>query len=379
MPTLYLPGGSIMDELSKKAREFGIDVIGITHSEPFMDSYDQLLKIKNEDLYPKFAETDLKLRTKPKMLMPGVKSIISAAIAYKTIDPDIKPHSGLLSRYAWGQDYHKILSKRLERFAMWMQKTWNVQSYLIAIDTKPTIDRAIFLRAGLGWVGKNCCVFSSQYGSWIFLGSIFTDVKLPSTNFPPQTQSCPENCNLCLKACPTNALFAPYQINPHICISYLTQMKGFIPRELRSKIGTNLWGCDICQQVCPANKKSACGHDCFLPLESSSVEVIPLLNITKKEFNRHFGSTPIGWAGKSVLQRNAAIVCGNLKLTDAVDELAISLSNPNAIVRAAAAWALGEINTKKARDVLTKSLARESDLNIISELEYALTNRQLSF
>ncbi len=365
-----------MEQLTLKAYELGIDALNVTHPRPFTESLTKLTKLKEAQLYPDFVETNLKLRTDARLLLPNVKSIISTALAYKTVEPKFNPNSGILSRYVWGQDYHVIFSQRLEALAKWMQQHLGVNEYLVAVDTKPTIDRAVALRAGLGWLGQNCCVYVPNYGSWVFLGSILVDAELPITDTIPLKPSCDQNCSLCIKACPTNALYAPYKINPHICISYLTQMKGSIPVRLRPNIGAKLWGCDTCQQVCPENKKArSCSHSHFLPLEASSIPVIPLLNITKKEFRRRFSHTALGWRGKEVIQRNAAIVCGNLKLTEAVVELAKSIRDPKLIVRAASAWALGQIDTKKARELLAKSLTEETDSDVIFEIKQALANQ----
>jgi len=359
-------------ELFAQAYSLGLDAVAVTHPAPFAESLPTLAKLQEQKLYPKFAEQDLQLRTHPQALLPSVKSIISTAIAYKSVPPRVEPQSGLLSRYAWGSDYHRVLTERLTALARWMQAHLSVNEYLICVDTKPTIDRAIFLRAGLGWLGKNCCVYLPDYGSWIFLGSILVDVELPATNPAPIASRCGD-CELCVKACPTNALFAPGRINPNICISYLTQIQGFIPRHLREKIGIRLWGCDICQEVCPYNQQvKPSPHSCFMPQEGPSVPVIPLLNISSSDFRQRFERTPIGWRGKGILQRNAAVVCGNLRLEEAVPELARAIKDPKPAVRGTAAWALGKIGTKKARDTLAEALALEKDPQVLAEINEAL-------
>ncbi len=361
-----------MDRLLAEGKRLGLDAIAITHPEPFTEQLPKLNKLKAEKLYPNFVEQDLDLRINPHALLPSTKSIVSVAISYKTEQPKVQPKSGLLSRYAWGKDYHRILPAKLETLAKWMQDQLGISDYLIAVDTKPTLDRAIFLRAGLGWLGKNCCVYLPNYGSWVFLGSILVDKELPLTNNPSLTSPC-HDCNLCLQACPTQALFEPYQINPFICISYLTQMKGFVPLELRSKIGIKLWGCDNCQQVCPQNKKAlVSSNPDFEPLEATSIPVIPLLNISKREFKQRFEQTALGWRGKGTIQRNAAIVCGNLQLSEAIPELAISLQDPKPVIRGTAAWALGKIGTKKARQILANSKQKETDPQALQEIEQAL-------
>lgn len=360
-------------KLKEVASQIGLDALAITHPQPFIKSRTTLKQLQSEDLYPKFVETDLQLRIKPHNLLPSVKSIISVALAYKTVEPETPRGTGLLSCYAWGEDYHTVLTNKLQKLTDWMRENLGVSESLIAVDTKPTIDRAIALRAGLGWLGQNCNVFIPKFGSWVFLGSILVDIELTPTESALKKPPCSQNCEICVKSCPTNALYAPYKINPHICISYLTQMKGFIPHSLRPKIGVKLWGCDTCQQVCPENNKvTASSHACFLPLEAPSIPVIPLLNITKKEFANRFSNTPMGWRGKGTIQRNAAIVCGNQKLSEAVDELKISMTDPKPVVRGTAAWALGKINTKKAREILVNARGREHDNQVLDEINLAL-------
>ncbi len=365
-----------MDRLFAQAAKLGLDSVAVTHPGQFTEFLPKLEALKAKKLYPDFVEQDLNIRINPKAVLPSAKAIISAAVAYKTETPKLEPKSGLISRYAWGKDYHLVLTERLEALAQWIQANFGATEYAVCVDTKPTIDRAIFLRAGHGWLGKNCCVYLPKRGSWIFLGSILVDVELPATNPQPAPSTSPcENCDLCIKACPTGALFAPYQINPYICISYLTQMKGMIPLELREKIGVKLWGCDNCQQVCPENQRALlCSHEEFAPLEGPSIPVIPLLNITNREFKHRFGQTPMGWRGRGIIQRNAAIVCGNLKLTEAASELKIALEDPKPVVRGTAAWALGKIGTQKARQILADHKLKETDPIVAAEIEQALNH-----
>jgi len=361
-----------LEQLFAYARSLGLDAIAITHPQPFTEARVVLEDRITNGLYPEFAERDLSVRINPQALLPSVKAIISVALAYKTVAPQIQPHSGIVSRYAWGEDYHRVLTAKLQQLAQWMQEHLDLSEYVIAVDTKPTIDRAIALRAGLGWLGYNSCVFVPPFGSWVFLGSILVDIALPVTSEPIRQNPC-HSCGRCIKACPTHALYAPYKINPHICISYLTQMSGIIPIELRDKIGNKLWGCDTCQEVCPINKQaSVCSHAEFFPQPTTCIPVIPLLNISKREFSERFGKTPIGWRGKGILQRNAAIVCGNQQLKEAIPELAKCLRDPKPYLRVTAAWALGKINTLQAREALIAAKNWETDPEVLREIDTAL-------
>ncbi len=359
-----------MQDLMEKAKELGIDKISVTHAQPFHDEYKNGLDLQLQGLYPKFVETDLNLRTNPAAILSSVRSIISVAIAYKSTAPSLEPLSGQLSRYAWGEDYHNILYLRLESLVTWLRKAYGIVDYYIAVDSKPPIDRAIALRAGLGWIGQNCSVFVPPYGSWVFLGEILVDQELPSISSPVQKPSCVADCGRCVKACPTNALYEPYKINPHICISYLTQMKGMVPRYLRPKLGTKLWGCDICQQVCPHNQKApASNNDCFYPIEKTSIPLIPLLTISKKSFQQRFGHTALAWRGRGLLQRNAALILGNIGDPQAINGLSDALKDPKPVVRASAIWALTKINTSRSQELVAKAVDYETDPLVLAEVE----------
>lgn len=358
-----------------RAKEIGIDALAITDAKPFIKEKAVLEQVLQAGLYPQFVETDLALRTDPKRLLPSVQSIISVAIAYKSVDPHISQGKGLLSRYAWGHDYHSLLYPRLETLAQWMVKEFGVKEYVVAVDTKPPIERAIALRSGLGWLGQNCAIFVPPYGSWVFLGELLVDIPLPFTTQQPLKPNCSEKCGRCVRACPTNALFAPYQINPHSCISYLTQMKGIIPREMRAKIGAKLWGCDTCQQVCPTNQKALPSqHQEFYPLDGTAIPLIPLLSISKKEFHQRFGHTALAWRGHGILQRNAAIILGNLRYTEAIPALGDALQDPKPFLRASVAWALGEMHTASARNLLHNAQHKETNAIVLEEIELALSH-----
>jgi epoxyqueuosine reductase len=216
-----------------------------------------------------------------------------------------------------------------------------------AVDTTFLIDRALAVEAGLGYPGRNCAVYVPPFGSWVFLGEILVDVELPPTKTKQQDNwACPQGCALCVQACPTGALFAPGKIQPKRCISYLTQMSGPIPLELRDKIGGKLWGCDICQQVCPVNQTAQPSrHREFSPLVGPHIELLPLLDLTKQEFTEQFGRTSMAWRGKNVLARNACIILGNQGRAEALPLLEkTAREHPSAIVKDAAGWAANKLS-----------------------------------
>lgn len=362
-----------MGAIQEKAWELGIDAIGITSAEPFINAKQTLERRQQVGEYPEFVEKDLSLRTNPHKLLPGAKSIISVAIAYKTQSPQDIPHlHGAISRYAWGIDYHKVLLPRIQQLSDFLRSNYGVQQVYAGVDTRPPVERAFALRAGLGYQGHNCCVFVPPYGSWVFLGELIVDQELSES--PKSFQvDCSQSCGRCVTACPTNSLYAPYHSNPHICLSYITQMSGIIPRMYRKKMGNKLWGCDVCQSVCPTNREAKCSrHQEFWPVSGTSLPLIPLLSITKSQFRRQFAPTALFWRGKAILQRNAALILGNCKDPVAIEPLADCLTDPKPVLRASAAWALGEIGTSLARDKLARAKTYEDHSEVLSEIGWAL-------
>jgi epoxyqueuosine reductase len=243
------------------------------------------------------------------------------------------------------------------------------------VDTGPVIDRAAARRAGIGWYGKNTMIITRRgHGSWVFLGEILTDIPFPPDN--PDDGDC-GRCTLCLDACPTGAIIAPYTVDARRCISYLTiEHRGAIPREVRPLIGEHIFGCDICQVVCPHNAKSpARSHPEFAPRDGIGARpaLIPLLNITEEEFQQRFRGSAIMRAKRRGLRRNVAVALGNVRDPASVPALLEALADEtDPLVRGHAAWALGRIGTEEAREGLRRSLAREPDLDVQGEITLAL-------
>jgi epoxyqueuosine reductase len=287
--------------------------------------------------------------------------------------PDRDPR-GQISRYAWGDDYHDVMAPRLKRLAQYLiAHGATVARYYV--DTGPTIDRAAARRAGLGWYGKNTLIITRHgHGSWVFLGEILTDLALPAD--APAEGNC-GRCRLCLDACPTAAIIAPYTVDARRCISYLTiEHRGAIPLEMRPLIGDRIFGCDICQAVCPHNAKTlARAHPEFAPRPATGPrpELIPLLNISQVEFRRRFKGSAVTRTKRRGLRRNVAVALGNLRNPAAVPALAEALEDEEEpLVRAHAAWALGQIANGPSLEALRGRLAREHDPEVRGEITGAL-------
>jgi epoxyqueuosine reductase len=240
------------------------------------------------------------------------------------------------------------------------------------VDTGPILERELAWRAGLGWPGKNTNLINRHTGSWLFLGAILLDRELVYD--APASAHC-GTCTRCLVACPTKALVAPGVLDARRCISYLTiELRGPIPRELRPLMGTHIFGCDICQAVCPWNRKAPMSSEAaFLPRAGfAAPELLPLLRLSEDEFHMRFRGSPITRAKRRGLLRNVAVALGNLRDARAVPTLEAALQDAEPLIRGHAAWALGRIGGRRAHDVLQHALSSERDPDVREEMIAAL-------
>ena len=260
----------LKEQLKAYARSIGVHHLGVGPAEPFWEARKLLETMHEQGTYPAFTQRDVELRTRPERWLQQVKSIIAIAVSYLTDDEHHPPMRGtprgLVSRYAWGDDYHPILREKLDLIAAYLRERLGRDvRFAPFVDTGPPVDRAVAVRSGIGWYGKNACVFTPRHGSYVFLAQVATDVELPPD--PPIHRSC-GTCDRCIRACPTGAIERPFWVNPAKCLSYITQMPGMIPKEYRKAMGRHLWGCDICQIVCPWNwEAQPAGDGAFRPSE----------------------------------------------------------------------------------------------------------------
>lgn len=371
---------SLETDIKAYAHEVGFDVVAIGPAEPYIDAARELELRRARGHYPAFTEADIALRCDPHKLLPSAKSVIALGVSYLTRDRSRATRAGddpkgQLSRYAWGEDYHPIMRERMQKLIEFMERRVPValeaQAY---VDTGPPVDREVASRAGLGWFGKNTCLYVPNYGSWVFLGEIFTNVAL--TPDPRVTLDCGD-CDRCIRACPTGAITEPFYVDPNRCISHLTQMSGPIPIDLRERIGLKVWGCDICQQVCPWNDDAVVANRPeFRPVPEldPAPSLVGMLEMSTGEFKRQFGRTAAAWRGKRTLQRNAAVALGNTRNPAVVPALAHALANDaKPLVRGSAAWALGRIGNEQARAALERAFTVEQDEYVLEEIETALS------
>jgi len=311
--------------------------------------------------------------TDPQTLLPGARSVICIAVPYATPAPKRARLRGRVSNYAWSLDYHRRVRELLSAVAAAVDAAAGGTVTAIACDTKPIAERAFAARAGLGWVGKHTNLISPTQGSFVFLGEIVTTLELPSD--APLRKSCGA-CARCVDACPTQALRGDYTIDANRCIADLTQRMDPIPREMRFWIGDWIWGCDICQIVCPPTAIAGDrGTEAFAPIddETGAPDLLRLLALRSGGFKRRYARTAMGWRGAAVLRRNAAIALGNALDRSVVGALGAALrDDPHPMVRGAAAWALGRIASPAALASLRTCQSQEKDVTVLEEIGNAL-------
>lgn len=359
------------------AEEIGIDKIGFASADPFLELKQRLVEHREKGYESGFEEPDLEKRTDPGLLLEGARSLISIALAYPSKleqPPKSGPgaYRGILCRAAWGTDYHHVLRDKLDKLATFIRELEPGARIESMVDTGALSDRAVAERAGIGFVGKNCALITDEFGSWVYLGELLTNLPLPEDQ--PVEEGCGD-CNICVDACPTGALVQGGQLNAQRCIAYLTQVKDFIPDEFRRKIGNRLYGCDTCQTVCPKNRRIQLTHQAqFQPdPEIAKPLLLPLLEMSNKEFKEKFGLSSSSWRGKKPIQRNAILALAHFKDKTAVPELARLLeSDPRPVIRGTAAWALGKIGGDEARVALEEAKEREKSAEVLAEVHKGL-------
>ncbi|WP_064201648.1 tRNA epoxyqueuosine(34) reductase QueG [Brevibacillus brevis] len=360
------------------AKEIGIDKIGFASADPFTTLKERLLVHREKGYESGFEEPDLEKRTNPELLLDGARSLISIALAYPSKlknPPKSEPgaYRGILCRAAWGTDYHHVLRDKLDkltRFIMELEPGARIESM---VDTGALSDRAVAERAGIGFVGKNCAIITPEFGSWVYLGELVTNLPLPSDH--PIEEGCGD-CNICVDACPTGALIQGGQLDAQRCVAYLTQVKDFIPDEFRGKIGNRLYGCDTCQTVCPKNRRIDNDHHAeFQPdPEIAKPLLIPLLQMSNKEFKEKFGQSSSSWRGKKPIQRNAILALAHFKDRTAVPHLErLLFEDPRPVIRGTVAWALGKIGGEQAQEALITAKAKEASPEVVEEIEKGMS------
>ena len=370
---------TLTERIQHCANELGFELVGITPAEQ-----SQTIQRYREWIDKGYAgemaylERHLPLKEDTRRLLQEAKSVISLAMNYYTVDPPNEllndPSRGQISRYAWGDDYHDLIRERLTYLVDYIKSTAETEiKSRVFVDSGPVLEREFAQKAKLGWIGKNTNLINWRSGSWYFLAEVLVNLELEDTN-EPLRGSC-GTCTKCIEACPTDAIVEPNWLDSRLCISYLTiELRDSIPKELRPQMGNLIFGCDICQEVCPWNSKAKpTTEPAFQPrIGNLAPELLSLVNLTQTEFSRKFKGSPIKRAKRKGFLRNVLVAIGNWGSRSAVPSLEKALLDDEPLIRGHAAWALGQIGGRNAINILENQLTCETDPDVISEIQDAL-------
>ena len=364
--------------LREKSSALGFDLFGVvpvSRSET-IEIYRAWLK-KGYAGTMEYLERHSELKEDPRNLLPQTLSLVALGYSYNTGNPSPETHApsrARISRYAWGDDYHEIIHSKLKTLENYLCNELNAANHTRSfVDSGPVLEREVAQRAGLGWFGKHSNLINVEKGSWFFLAEMLVDVELKADD--PFTRVDCGTCTSCIEACPTEAIIADRTVDARLCISYLTiKHKGAIPADLRPKMDNHIFGCDICQDVCPWNKDAPESVEPgFKPrTENYAADLTDLMKLDQAAFSKRFRKSPVKRTRRRGLLRNVAVALGNWAHADAIPALSIGLHDIESVVRSHSAWALGRINNERARNELKSAKKSEKNPQVLREIETAL-------
>ena len=377
-----LDPASLSSKIKEEAQRLGFDLVGIAPVKP--SEHAQFLARWLEaghhgDMAYLSRADAVQRRIDPAAAWPQLRSAVIVAHNYY-VEQDDHPIGGRVARYARGRDYHKVIKSKLLKLLRFIEAEvgHELPAARAYVDTGPVLERELARRAGIGWFGRNTMLVNPKRGSFFFLGSLLLELDLLYDQ-PFEADHC-GSCSACVSACPTGALLgrdaegAPV-MDARRCISYLTiEQRGAIPRELRPLLGQHIYGCDICQEVCPWNspKFVSLTREPDFIREQNTRSLIELLNMDEAQWDEFSRGSAIRRAKRSGFLRNVAVALGNLGSEEAVPALSRALADAEPLVRSHAAWALGRINTPAARAALNQRKPSELDPRVREEIELAL-------
>jgi epoxyqueuosine reductase len=369
------------DLLKTWALDAGFDRAGVARLEPLEngDAYLRWLS-RGDQAGMGYMERRSETRVDPTQVFSGARSVLCVALQYHPLqreDGERQPEPAgdlwrRVARYARGADYHEVMTGRLKIVEARVREAFPGCESRRYVDTGPVLERELAARAGLGAVGKNTMLLHPQAGSWFLLGELFLSLDLAPDQ--PLADLC-GSCTLCLEACPTGALAEPYRLESNLCISYWTiEHRGPLPPKARRMVGGWVFGCDVCQEVCPWNEapEASVHPEMELPPERAELDLARLLRLSREEYVERFRGSPMKRAKLAGLQRNAAVAMGNRLESRYIAPLAEALREGEPMVRGHAAWALGRIGGERAQTVLAEGLEREADEAVRAEIAAAM-------
>ena len=370
---------NLTDEVKNRAKALGFCAVGITGAEPFEEAETAAATRTAEGLMDGltwWSEARVHASADPRRATPDARTVIALAFPYASAsgndDQSDDGPRGRIAAYALGRDYHEVLLERMQALlTMLRERGFTAKTY---VDHGWMLDRAAAARAGIGWLGKNTNLLVPGIGSNVLLAEIVTSAPLQTD--APSKKNC-GSCDACMRACPTGALVAPGVLDNRRCISFWTiEHRGVIPLEVRPMIGDWIFGCDLCQEVCPVNARPAAPDPnavaAFGPLIEARPRLEELLTLDEAGFGRRFRDSAVWRTRRSGLMRNACIALGNIGDRGSVPALAAVLNDPEPLVRGHAAWALGRLGGAAARAALERALSREGDAWVRDECGLAL-------
>jgi epoxyqueuosine reductase len=366
--------------VEEKARAAGFDLVGVTGAGPLKEGGERLEEWQEAGMAADmgYMQRPVELLSNPRRLQKSARSVVSLGVSYYPGEhPENLEGGGRVARYAWGKDYHAVIKERLRGLRGELEEALGVRIKARTFtDAVPLLERSAAQHAGLGFFGRNSCLIDGDIGSYFFIADLILDQDVEPD--AEGTGTCGK-CTRCMSSCPTGAIKAPGVVDARLCISYLTiENGGEIPRGLRKAVGDWAFGCDVCQEVCPYNKRKA--KRSRWPEFSARAGAGPYLKITEvldirgeEGFEERFGDTPLTRPGRAGLLRNCCVAAGNLGLVEATPALVRCLrEDASPLVRGHAAWALGEIGGEEAQAALREALSEETDGRCREEIERAL-------
>jgi epoxyqueuosine reductase len=369
--------------IKRKAVELGFNLVGITPATP-SPTLSAYMRWINKGMHGAMGYLErpdrIVRRQNLKKVMPSAESLIIVGMDYRTqfTDDDVlnDPSRGRIASYAWGLDYHNILEQRLEMLTEWIQEhATDTIHHKVFVDTGAILERSHAQQAGMGFIGKNTMLIHPRRGSYFFIGEIITSLEFDDYDEPHRENMC-GTCTRCLNACPTDAFPEPFVLDARRCISYHTiENKGWIDRDLRPQFGNWIFGCDICQDVCPFQRFSTETDEVgFLAYELGRIapKLLDILALTDDTFKAQFRRTPLERVKRERLVRNACIAAGNWQNQQAIPYLIQLLYDDSAILRGHASWALWQTMGLDSSKLLTDLYYREEDKQVRDEIEFLL-------